>query len=103
MSVNPFLLTEVEFEKWAAEQDKKRNNIKSLLNHLKFIPSLWKKDDNSFYIVSKSAKKENSLQLTYFYKDQPISDIVRDINDISDIVEELYLSESKIQYINYIY
>ncbi|WP_137743283.1 hypothetical protein [Robertmurraya siralis] len=102
MSVNPFLLTEHELQQWYAADQEKRNNIHSLLSHLKYIPSLWKKDHQSYYIVSKSAKKPESLQITLFTNNMPIFDRVRNINDISDIVEELHLSEATIQTINYI-
>lgn len=102
MSVNPFLLTEYEFQQWIEADQQKRNEIESLLSHLQYIPSLWRKDKESFYIVSKSAKKNNSIQITYFHKDMPIFDRVRNINDISDIVDELHQSEATIETINHI-
>jgi hypothetical protein len=102
MSVNPFFLTEYEFEQWAEEQDRKFNDIHKLLSHLKFIPSFWKCGNGTF-IISKSAKRNNMLQLTRFDNNNiPVYDLCRELNDIKDIVTELIQSESTIQTINYI-
>jgi hypothetical protein len=100
--VNPFLMTELELTNWLHEQEKKYNEVHSLLSHLKFIPSFWKSENNTF-IISKSAKKENKLQLTCFDKNNiPVYDLIRSLDDIRDIVEEIINNECTIQQINYI-
>jgi hypothetical protein len=102
-TIDPFFMTELEFNNWIAEQDKKKNDIHDLLSHLKFIPSLWKGDNSKTFIITKSVKKENMLQLTCFNSNNiPCYDLIRSLNDISDIVDDLILNESTIQQINYI-
>jgi hypothetical protein len=102
MSVNPFFLTEYEFELWAEKQDQKEKETTALLKHLAFIPSFWKCESGTF-IISKSAKRNNMIQLTRFDNNNlPVYDLCRPLNDIKDIVTELIQSESIIQQINYI-
>jgi hypothetical protein len=101
-TIDPFLMNELEFHNWMTEQNKKHNEINSLLSHLKFIPSLWKSENNTF-IISKSAKKENKLQLTCFDKNNiPVYDLIRSLDNINDIVEEIVINDCTIQQINYI-
>jgi hypothetical protein len=101
-TIDPFLMNELEFHNWMNEQTKKHNEISSLLSHLKFIPSLWKSENNTF-IISKSAKKENKLQLTCFDKNNiPVYDLIRSLDNINDIVEEIVINDCTIQQINYI-
>lgn len=99
--MNPFLMTELELSNWLQQQEQLLNDTKALLNHLKFIPSLWKSDNNTF-IISRSAKKENMLQLTCFNNGIPSYDLIRPLNSIDDIVNEIVNNEATIQQINYI-
>jgi hypothetical protein len=101
-STDPFFMTELEFNNWMSEQDKKFNETHSLLSHLKFIPSLWKGNNNTF-IISKSVKKPNMLQLTCFDSNNiPSYDLIRSLDNLKDIVEEIVNNECIIQQINYI-
>lgn len=102
LHTDPFFMTELELSNWIEEQSRKEKEIHSLLSHLKFIPSLWK-GNNQTFIISRSAKKENMIQLTCFNKDNiPAYDLIRSLNNLTDIVQELIQSESTIQQINYI-
>lgn len=101
-NLDPFFMTELELSNWLEEQTRKENEIHGLLSHLKFIPSIWKSETNTF-IISKSAKKENMLQLTCFNSENvPCYDLIRSLNNLSDIVTELIQSDATIQQINYI-
>jgi hypothetical protein len=99
---DPFFMTEIELSNWMDEQEKKYNDTHTLLSHLKFIPSLWKSDNNNIFIVSKSAKKPNMLQLTCFNNNIPTYDLIRSLDNINDIVNDLITNECTIQQINYI-
>lgn len=101
-TIDPFFMTTLELENWLNSQQQKYNDIHSLLSRLQFIPSLWKSNTQTF-IISKSAKKENMLQLTCFNsKNIPVYDLIRPLNDIKDIVEDILTNECTIQQINYI-
>jgi hypothetical protein len=101
-TLDPFLMTELELTEWLDEQERKYNDTHNLLKHLKFIPSFWKSENNTF-IISKSAKKENKLQLTCFDKNNsPVYDLIRSLENLNDIVEEIVTNECVIQQINYI-
>jgi hypothetical protein len=101
IKMNPFLMTELELTNWLEDQERKYNEVNSLLKHLKFIPSLWKSVNNTF-IISKSAKKENMLQLTCFNNGIPSYDLIRSLDNLNDIIEEIVNNEATIQQINYI-
>ena len=101
-TLDPFMMTELELSHWLEEQTKKENEIHSLLSHLQFIPSLWKSENNT-YMITKSAKKENMIQLTCFNNNNiPSYDLIRSLNNLPDIVAELIQSNATIQQINYI-
>lgn len=101
-TINPFLMTELELTNWLDDQERKYNDTLSLLKHLKFIPSLWKSDNNTF-IISRSAKKQDKLQLTCFDSNNlPVYDLIRSLDNLNDIVEEIVNNDCTIQQINYI-
>lgn len=101
-TIDPFFMTELEFSNWMDEQNRKQKEITNLLSHLKFIPSLWKSENNTF-IISKSAKKENKLQLTCFDKNNiPVYDLIRSLENIIELADELINNDCTIQQINYI-
>jgi hypothetical protein len=89
-----------EFENLALEYDNKYNEIHNLLTHLGSIPSIWKKDKNTFFIISKSAKQPNKMQLTQFNNNVPIFDMIR--SDFKDFTHELVINDCNIEQINYI-
>lgn len=79
-------------EDYARIYDEKTSAVKEILNEHRENATLWIKNENSFYILSKSAKEEG-YQLTYFINNEPISDKIRvDLLDCS-IVEELALND----------
>lgn len=43
---------------------------------------------NGYYILHKSIKKNNVIQVTFFYKDEPTSD--REYNTYREAIKELY-------------
>lgn len=89
-----------EFEQLAIQYDTTYNQIHSLLSHLSSIPSIWRKDDQSYYIVSISAKRLNTMQLTLFRNNVPVFDMLR--SDFKDFSHELTINECTIEQINYI-
>lgn len=97
MEVNPFLLSDEELDQWFKEEQQKENAIHNKLTELKFNTSLWRVSKKEFFIVSKSTKKENHIQLTFFRNNEPQYDIMRTTNNIKDIVRELYQTEATLK------
>lgn len=73
------------------EEEQTEKLIDKLLKSCKAFKFIESNNKNNYMIYSKSIK-ENGFQLTFFYKDEPISDIIR--HSIPEIKEEI------ISYIN---
>lgn len=101
---NPFELSPTEFQQWLQADETNRKQIAMVLNKCIYkghvIPTKWKKDTNSFYLVTQSAKRENTIQLTLFINNIPTFDMLR--SDFKDIIEELHYNNATIEQINYI-
>ena len=80
-----------ELDKLLAQYEENDRRIKKTLQKKYGLAIQWRKDNDSFYILSKSAKKEG-YQLTYFYKQTPQSDIFRVDYMDKDFIHELNIN-----------
>lgn len=92
---------EKTLEEYGIEYETQVTLNENILNNLGSISSKWRKSSNSYFIVSPSAKKQGSFQLTFFRNDTPIFDMLRP--SFQDFAEELFLNECTIEQINHIY
>ena len=78
------------------EHETKTEEIKNILKRYKGKTLKWSKNDNCFYVLSKSAK-ENGFQLTYFINQEPVGDCIRNSYINNDFIERLTINNCKLE------
>ena len=81
-----------ELDKSLMKYEEKEQNIKNTLHENYGLATQWKKDNDSFYILSKSAKKAG-YQLSYFHKLIPQGDMFRVDYMDKDFIHELNIND----------
>ena len=81
-----------ELEKLAYEYEQSEKEITNILIAGNGLISKWEKDNQSYYILSKCAKK-SGFQLTLFKNDKPVFDMIRNTCCDKDFIDELVINE----------
>lgn len=84
-----------ELEKLAYEYEQSEKEINNILTTYNGLISQWEKDNQSYYILSKCAKKLG-FQLTLFKNNTPIFDMIRTSCNDKDFIDELIINECKL-------
>lgn len=85
----------MDLYKIAEQGRKRRERIRKLLAEYRGKTMMWQRQDGSYFILSKSTKKEG-YQLTYFLKDEPLSDMIRKDFCDDDFINELAIHRCKL-------
>ena len=81
-----------ELEKLAYEYEQSEKEITNILIAGNGLISKWEKDNQSYYILSRCAKR-SGFQLTLFKNNKPIFDMIRNICCDKDFIDELVINE----------